>query len=53
MKKTTKTLLLILCLFGTISVSFSGYTAEERAAYEYAYKNNITTQPTIETADME
>ena len=41
----------IVTLF-TISYSFA-YTQEEQDAYEWAYKYNITTQPTIETAKLE
>ena len=52
--KTKKTILVLSLLCTILSTAFvSGYTAEEIAAYEYSYKNNITTQPTIETADME
>ncbi len=52
MKKRTKALLSILCLFGVISVSFAGYSAEEQAAYNYAFKNKITTMWSIDRADM-
>ena len=52
MKKTTKTLLSILCLFGIVSVSFAGYSVEEQAAYNYAFKNKITTMWSIDRADM-
>lgn len=50
--KLSKTLLLsvlwLACLF---SVSFA-YTTEEIQAYNYAYKNYITTMPSINQADM-
>ena len=52
MKKTTKTLLSILCLFGIVSISFAGYSAEEQAAYNYAFKNKITTMWSIDRANM-
>ena len=41
----------IVALFN-ISYSFA-YSQEEQDAYEWAYKHNITTQPTIETAKLE
>lgn len=47
-----KALLSILCLFGVISVSFAGYSAEEQAAYNYAFKNKITTMWSIDRANM-
>lgn len=53
MKKVFKLLwwIGIVTLF-TISYSFA-YTQEEQDAYEWAYKYNITSQPTIEAAKLE
>ena len=40
--KTKKTILVLSLLCTILSTAFvSGYTAEEIAAYEYSYKNNI------------
>ena len=53
MKKTTKTLLSILCLLGIVSISFAtNYSMEERAAYNYAFQNGITTMNSIDDANM-
>lgn len=48
LKKTLLSVLWLVCLF---SVSFA-YTTEEIQAYNYAYKNYITTMPSINQADM-
>jgi len=54
MKKTTKTLLSILCLLGIVSISFAtNYSMEERAAYDYAFQNGITTMNSIDDANIE
>lgn len=49
--KKTKTLLSILWIACFFSVSFA-YSTEERQAYNYAYKNYITTMPSINQANM-
>lgn len=46
-----KTLLLILCLLGVVSVGFA-YSTEEIQAYDYSYQNGITTMTSIGQANM-
>lgn len=41
-----------ILLFQITTTFWINYSMEERAAYEYAYKNNITTMNSIDRADM-
>ncbi len=52
MKKTTN-LLLAIGIAGLLWTSCTfAYTQEQQSAYEWAYQYNITTQPTIEVANL-
>ena len=48
-----KIITLVSILLSQITTTFGiNYSMEERAAYDYAYKNNITTMNSIDRADM-
>ena len=45
--------IILICLFASITFChWSEYTTELQEAYNWAYKNWVTTQPTIDTANM-
>jgi hypothetical protein len=42
-----------LCIVASSTISYTfAYTQEQQEAYQWAYKYGITTQPTIEAANL-